>query len=244
MYKNMMATGLALVLSTTATADFLGFTVGAYGWDADYDGSVQSGPDTIDLDDQLGFDDETHNTVFVSFEHPVPALPNVALAYTELDADARGALTGEVFDNVAYTGPVKTTLDLSHTDLTLYYELLDNWVSVDLGLTIRKFDDGIKIRDTLGNSSDEDLDEVLPMLYLAAKFELPLSGLYASADANMLSYDDSDLIDYKVNIGYETSLGLGAELGYRYFDLDYEDASDESADITIDGLYAGVFYHF
>jgi hypothetical protein len=44
-------------------------------------------------------------------------------------------------------------------------------------------------------------------------------------------------------LGWESSIGLGIEVGYRYFDVQYED-SQEEADVTIEGVYAGLFFHF
>jgi hypothetical protein len=81
------------------------------------------------------------------------------------------------------------------------------------------------------------------MLYAAVKFELPLSGLYVGGKANASNYDKRDVLDYSVNLGYETDLGLGLELGYRSLSVE-ESSRQEDYDITVDGAYAGVFFHF
>jgi outer membrane protein len=247
MNKRILITTLSLCCSSATLADALGFRISANSWSQDYEGTVQSGPTEFDLNDDLGFDDESNSSFSIALEHPLPLLPNIMLSRTEMESTATGTITG-IFDGVAYNGDVRTDGDLSHTDLTLYYELLDNWISLDFGLTIRQFEEGIKVTDLTGlassPSSEEEFDEVLPLIYLATKFELPLSGLYVGADINAISYDDDELIDYKVNIGYETSLGFGAELGFRSFSVDYEDSATEKADLTIDGVYGGVFYHF
>ena len=69
------------------------------------------------------------------------------------------------------------------------------------------------------------------------------TGLYVGGDFNGLVVSNDKLIDAKVNIGWESSFGLGIEAGYRSYTLEYDD-SDDFADLTIDGAYAGVFYHF
>jgi outer membrane protein len=244
MRHSLIIAGLASVISTTASADFIGFEVGAYAWQQNYDGIVQSGTDIVDLEQQLGFDDETNNSYYVLLEHPVPVLPNVLLQHTELDISADSTTSGFTFEGIDFSGTTISSIsDLSHTDITLYYEILDNWVSLDVGLTARIFEEGVEISSIAGDAS-LDIDQTIPLLYLAAKIELPLTGLYVSADANGIGYSGDSFIDYRINIGYETSIGLGAELGYRSFDLDYEDDDDEFADLTIDGAYVGVFYHF
>ena len=241
-----IATGLT-TLPTTASADFIGVTVGGYSWQQEYSGSVQSGLTSIDLEDQLALDDDNGNVVYVAFEHPIPGIPNVRLQHTEMEISETSTLTTNIdFNGTSYTATttLDTQSDFSHTDLTGYYEILDNWISVDIGLTMRYVDGDIQLTDVATSStSSESFEAVLPMLYVATKFELPLTGFYLAAEANGTSIGDADLIDYRVSAGYESSLGFGAELGIRSFDLDYEDGS-ERADFEVEGAYVGVFYHF
>ncbi len=242
-------TAAAIGLSSNVFADAVGFEFGAYQWQQNYEGKVRSGPDnglnTVDVEKDLGLDDESNNVYYFVLEHPLPFIPNVLLQHTELDIKQTATLTKSFdFNGVTYTNTenVTTDSDLTHTDLTLYYELLDNWVSLDVGLTIRTFSGGIDLQATSG-SGQLDVDETLPMLYGRVKFDLPLTGLYVGGDFNAISYDDNDLFDYKINIGYESPIGLGIEGGLRTLDLQYED-NDDYADITIDGAYVQLFYHF
>jgi outer membrane protein len=252
MKKALIIGSIAMCIPAIASADFIGFRIGASAWNQNYEGTVQSGPDTLDVENVLGLDSETNNSFYVAFEHPVPLIPNVKLARTEMDTEEENTISeGFIFDDTPFSANslVRTVSDLSHTDLTLYYEVLDNWVSLDLGITVRQFDEGISLsyrlqEDGLSVSASEKIDDVLPMLYAAAKFDLPFTGLYAGGDVNAVSYDGDSLFDYKINIGYETSLGFGAEVGFRSFELDYEDSRTEKADITVDGGYASIFYHF
>jgi outer membrane protein len=235
-----------MVLAAGAQADVLGFRLGAYQWQQDYDGDVQSGGEKIDLQNDLGFDDDDGTVLYLALEHPLPLVPNLLLQRTEISSKNTASLQRSfTFDGVTYnpSETVTTDLDLSHTDATFYYEFLDNVVSLDAGLTVRVFDEGVKLRGSSSGSSKVDIDGVLPMLYLAGRFDLPLSGLYIGAEANGIAYSDTSLIDTRVNIGYETAIGLGLELGYRAFDLDYDD-DDDKANVTVDGAYGSLFYHF
>lgn len=244
MKRVLIAASLCLCLPTLAAADAVGINFGAYSWQQEYSGTAQSGTDVLDFNQDLGFDDDTNTSYYVAIEHPIPILPNLKIAHTNMDTTATGNISAD-FDGVTFDGTVITDSDLTHTDFTLYYELLDNWVSLDLGLTARQFKEGVRITDqTSGETGEVIIDETIPMLYLAVKFDLPLTGLYIGGDANGVSYDDDDLIDYRINVGYESSIGLGIEVGFRSFDLDYEDDDNERVDVTIDGAYATLFFHF
>ncbi len=247
--KALLTGAIALALPLGAAADTLGFYVGANSWQQDFEGSVLSSNsetfNTVDLQDDLGYDDETATSFYVALEHPIPIIPNLRLAQTEVEIREDTTFNRNIeFDGVTYgvSEPITSVSDLSHTDLTLYYEVLDNWVSLDLGLTARIFSEGFEV-SSMSESSEFELDETLPMIYAAVKFELPLTGLYIGAQGNGISYSGDSVMDYSINLGYETSIGLGIEAGYRSFEIEYED-DNEKADITIDGSYIGLFYHF
>ena len=243
-----LASAMSLTTTVTTQADILGFRIGGYSWSQEYSGDVQSSAaaiDEVDINDDLGIDDETGTTFYVALEHPIPLLPNIMLQQTDLEVEETSSPTktftfeGQTF---SVSDQITTTSDLSHTDATLYYEILDNWVSLDLGLTIRQFSEGIELSSST-TTTELDIDATVPMLYLAAKAELPLTGLYVDAQVNGISVGDATLLDYKAALGYETSIGLGIDAGLRNFEIDYDD-DDEQANLTIDGAFVGVFYHF
>lgn len=246
----LITVSIALSLSLfnlTAHADTLGFRLGGYSWDQEFDGEIKDGTDFIDLDSSLGIDDESNNVLFFALEHPIPVLPNILIQQSELEASGDSTLT-EAFEfddgDFDIADDIVTDIDLSHTDLTLYYEVLDNWVNLDLGLTVRKFDGSARIALLDGSeTAEEDLDAAVPLIYAAAKFELPLTGTYVSANINTLSAGDASITDLTFALGYESDFGLGIEIGTRAMDLDYED-DEEEADIEIDGKYINLFYHF
>ena len=245
--KKLILGAAALAFVPTTYADVVGFTIGGYSWQQQFGGTVRSGSSDIELENQLGIDDDRGLVWYAALEHPIPLLPNVRLQQTEMTIDQQAQLSDTVeFDGVVY--PVSTTLDtdvdFSHTDATLYYELLDTVVSLDLGLTLRNFEGDVELSDVNSDtSSSESFDGVIPMLYAAARFDLPLAGLFLEADANGLSVGDATLIDYRVGIGYQLGFGLALDAGYRSFDIDYEDG-DERADVTVDGAFVGLYYDF
>jgi outer membrane protein len=159
------------------------------------------------------------------------------LKHISLDESANGTYTG-TFDGVTYTGNVATDLDLTHTDLILYYEILDNYVSVDVGLDVKKFDGKLEIRDpaNASNTSSNTIDDTLPMLYLAAEVELPLTGLSVGAEVSAIKYSGDSLQDAKVKLRQGFGLAF-VELGYRQISIDIEDVSDVDVDVDLSGAY-------
>jgi len=227
---------VAAVAFPTAQADVIGGSVEASYWAANYSGKFVSGNSTIDVEDDLGFDDGGFVELSASFEHPIPVLPNLRVRHIDLDETENGSLT-TTFDGQTFSGDVTTNLDLTHTDLVLYYEILDNYVSVDAGLDIKVFDGQLDIQqDGSSNRSTTKIDDVVPMLYVGASVELPLTGLSAGADVSAINYSDSSLTDAKIRIRQ----GFGPaflELGYRQMSIDIEDISDVDVDSELSGAY-------
>lgn len=235
-----------------ASADVLSLRIGADAWDQSIDGDGRSGPDTIDLNNVLDLDSNDGASVYIAFEHPIPVLPNILVRQTDMQFEGNTtAVLDFQFDDVSYTAGdnLATDFDLSHTDVTLYYELLDidSLLSLDLGITGRVFSDGLAVKNLTSSQLGKlDIDETLPMLYGRVQFNLPITNLFLGVDANWIGYKESSISDITAKIGYQFDFGLGLELGYRTFKLDYEDENDDTdqADFTVDGGFAGVYFHF
>jgi outer membrane protein len=242
----MGLTAAAFTLPAASHADtFLGIYLGAYSWQSSFSGDLGTeGDNNIDIEDDLGFDDSESNTVFyAALEHPVPVLPNIRLQQTSLEVSGDNTGANFDFDGITFSGDISTNVDFSHTDLTLYYEILDNWVSLDIGLTARKFDGSILIADGT-NSSEVTLDATIPLGYLKAQFDLPFTGLSAGVDGNFIGYSGNTISDVNAMINYEATFGLGVAVGYRTFGLELDDIDDLNTELTFDGYYAAVTYHF
>ncbi|MDX1693681.1 MAG: TIGR04219 family outer membrane beta-barrel protein [Ketobacteraceae bacterium] len=255
--KKTFITAAACLLAapTVASADTIGFFGGAGTFKPEFSGTFKNSDtsDTvgeIDLEDDLGLDDDTATFFYVAIEHPVPLLPNIRLARTDMEQEGSTTLEDAIeFNGKTYDAEIESTIDLSHTDVTLYYELLDNWVNLDLGLTVRQFDGKLEITGREANSGQtetakEDVDFPVPMLYAKAQFDLPFTGLYAAVDGNIIGYGGNSFIDATGKIGYETSLGFGVEAGLRTITLEIDDEDNLEADMDFSGMYLSAFYHF
>lgn len=238
---------LALLLSTPVQADFVGFSIGASYWEPELSGDISSAGDPdIDLSDDLGLDDPSESTLVVILEHPVPFLPNLRYQGIELDSSGRETLSAVItFDGETYSGgeTVRSKLDLSHDDLVLYYEVLDNWVNLDIGLDLKRFDGEASIVGST-TSSSIDIDETIPLLYLSARFDLPFSGFYVGADISTFSIDDNSVDDTTLKLGYESKIGFGIEGGIKTFSVELDDADDLDTDLEYDGAFINGFFSF
>lgn len=250
----LLASAIALLCSQ-AQADTLGIHAGYGNWNQDVSGIVQLDGsadqpgfiDRIDLQNTLGHDSTDGAMLWLAFEHPVPFLPNVKLARTEADSAARTVLTTGI-DYGDISIPVSTTVnsqvDLSHTDYVLYYELLDNWFELDLGVDVKQFD-GVASISGAGQNEFEEFDDYVPFLYTSFNFNLPLTGLKVGGEYSGISAGGARGQDYRVRIGYEFSFGLGIEAGQRHLTLEANDSDEEfTGDIEFKGTYVAATYHF
>ncbi|RBW49761.1 TIGR04219 family outer membrane beta-barrel protein [Marinobacter sp. F3R11] len=233
MRKLILAAGSSLVLAAPLVqADVVGLGASVSYWDSDLSGDVTSGSSSVDVNDELRLKDDGNANASVYIEHPVPLLPNVRLAYTLVQQSGNGTLSSS-FDGVS-AGNVRSELDLEQLDLTLYYEILDNWVNLDLGLTVRDFSGELQVHNAI-QSSRTEADAVVPMGYVAARFDLPLTGAALGAEGNFISFDGDSMRDFNVYGQYSISL-LQLRAGYRQVAVDYEDGSDVF-DVKIDGPF-------
>ena len=234
-----------LFSATSAHADFIGGEVSVSYWNAGYGGSVTDragAPQMIDLERDLKFDDSSVVEFSAAIEHPVPVLPNVKLKHIDLSDTADGSVS-VTFDGVAFGGDVKTDLDLTHSSAVLYYEVLDNIVSVDVGIEAKLFDGKLRIQDktTPSNVTETKIDDPIPMAYLAASADLPFTGLSVGAEVSGIGYSGDKIMDAKAKVRYGIGLFF-LEGGYRSMTIKVEDVNDIDVDADLSGAYlsAGV----
>ncbi len=245
--KILSLAAISLCIQTSALkADTIGLYVGAGQWNLDYSGSISQGTDVIDLTTDLGLTDDGQNHYYAAIEHPLPFLPNFKVQRQEASQSAVSTINRS-FDYAGTTfsinDTVSTNLDLGHTDFIVYYEILDNWVSLDLGINVKYFDGNINLSTSTDSVSDQ-LDDYVPMLYGRAQFELPTTNFKVDFEASLLTTGSDSLSDLKAAIAYESDIGLGAELGFKRINLEVDDLSDIAADVTFEGYYIDVTFHF
>jgi len=236
---------LAFAITCNAHADTVfGIYAGAGIWQSEYAGDV--GKPATSVED-LGMSDNNNNFYYIAIEHPIIFLPNIKVQQSNITSNQSSVIENNFsIGNIRYPSgsTVATDFDLSYTDAALYYELLDNWLTLDLGVTLRKYS-GYMEAKSADVSDKTDIDISVPLAYGRVQFDLPLTGFFAGFEGNYISYDGNDLADYSAKIGYsfDSALDLGVEVGYRALTVNIDDG-DVHTNLDIKGPYAAAIFHF
>jgi outer membrane protein len=204
------------------------------------DSNVSS--DTFNVKNDLGWKDDNTTMGYLYIEHPLPIIPDIRLGVTSLKMGGTGTVTANVtYNGVLYqtNDTVTSNIDLSHTEIALYYQIIDTVVDFDLGLNFKFFNGTATLVDqTHPGTATTSYKQTVPMLYGALTIPIPATGFKLAGDFTTVSYKDSTFTDYLVRVRYETDFMLGVELGYRSIHIDYADTSaNEYAKLDMKGPY-------
>jgi len=239
-------------LTSIVNADVLGFRVSGGLWSYEVTGDIRdsaNASDNFSLKDDFGISDTEEFQGFVYFEHPVPIIPNIRFGTTSLKLNGNGTTRGVLGTSREWNGTtipnainILSDVDLSHTELAFYYEIIDVGLDLDLGLNFKFFDGRVALRDGLTNgatvNATSEFKETIPMIY--GHLGIPLvAGFSLAGDISFINYDGDDFSDILLSVRWESDFLLGVEVGYRSFAIDYEDGN-EIADVEIKGPYASV----
>lgn len=254
MKKTTLALAMLALTPVAAQADLL-FTVGAKAsvWDAEASGQLDDGlsvgKNALGQGLNLGSEKGQQITVFV--EHPLPLIPNLRVKQTSLELDGRNSV-GFNFQDTPFSGTTQSTLDLTHTDFTLYWglPLPLPMIDINFGLTGRQFSGEAKVVGTSNGSTETelvDLDFIVPMAFGEVTLNTPF-GIYAGVDINYVGYSGNKLSDMNYYVGYELPIPIvdvGIEAGYRTLNLKADkDLADIDTDVEVSGAYIGLSLSF
>lgn len=217
-----------LCLSSLAQADFIGLKGDISYWNID-------GKANINQQNQADQDIDRDGAMQLSlaFEHPIPIIPNIKAKYTKLDVETESQAFG--LD--------KTEINLDHTDLILYYEILDNIVKADIGVGATRLNGDVK-----QYGQNISIDEYSPIIYAEVGGKLPFTGFSAKAEATYTNVNDVKITDAQAELQYNfiqsLLLDLGAKVGYRVLDIDLSDISNRDMKYNFKGPYIGLNAHF
>jgi len=237
-----------MTLATSfSMADFIGGELNVGYYNHTPSGTVQYQGTTIDIENDFKWKDEGDMFVKAYFEHPLPIIPNIKVGYSEFGHSGTGVLTKNFeFGGKIYTigSSIDSVFDLKMYDLTLYYELLDNWINIDAGVNVKYIDGAISVDNNIGLSESTDFQVPVPMLYAKVRFDVPTTDLSFQAEGNYVTYDGNTLYDAEVGVRYTLALGLGLEAGYKTMKLKLDDIDDLSMDTDFSGAYGKLVWDF
>jgi len=236
---------IGLVFVNPAFADILGARLSGGVFNYSVSGTVRNDPsasNTFDVKNDLGWKDDHGVMGYLYIEHPIPIIPNIRLGTTSLKLGGTGTVTGTyVYNGQTFTASdsVTSDLNLSHTELALYYEVIDTVIDLDVGLNFKFFDGNVTLVDnTNPATATSSFKETVPMLYGALTIPITGTGFKLAGDISTISYNNDTITDYLVRVRYETDFMLGIELGYRSLHIDYEDTgANKYAKLDMKGPY-------
>lgn len=234
--------------SSIAHADtLLGIYAEADYWSASIDGEFGNGDSNGFFKSTSGDSGirEEHTILSAQFEHGIPFIPNVWVRANNLSYEGSQTLSSNVNVGSASfntASPVQYAYDLSHVDAAVYYELLDNWVSIDVGLGVKNMQFEYRLQQG-GEVYSFDESGTIPMLYGKAAFELPFSGWQVTTQAMALSFEDDRIEDINIELGYNFNDFFQVALGYRQMIIDIQTQAVTESEITLDGSYLSFILH-
>lgn len=235
----------------TAQNSFADTLLGLYAeadyWSASLDGEFGNG-DSNGFFKSFSGDSGTrdqHAILSAHFEHGIPFLPNVWLRKNNINYEDAQNLSSSInvgsatFDT---SSPVNYRYDLSHTDAALYYEILDNWITFDIGLGVKSIQFEYDLRQG-GQAYTFEESSTIPMLYGKAAFELPFSGWQITTQAMALSFEDDRIEDMNIELGYNFNDFFQVAAGYRQITIDINTQAVAESKMTLDGSYLSFIIH-
>jgi len=248
MKKIILAT---MIATSFSMADFIGGEVDVGYYTHNPSGTAQYKGDSIDVENDLKWENEQDIFFKAYFEHPIPIIPNIKVGYTDFSHSGDGIanqsfrFSGREYSN---RSTISSNMDLKMYDITLYYEFLDNWLSLDAGVNLKYIDGDISVKGVDSNGrpvyESTDFQVPIPMLYGKVRLDVPATDLSFQVEGNYISYDDNMLYDMEAGARYTFALGFGIEAGYKLFKINIEDVSDFSMDTNFDGFYGKLVWDF
>ncbi len=254
---NKVLSGLLLagLVGTASQADVLRVEMGGGIWENELSGSITSGTPAVNINtDILGYDKEKKGYAWLNIKHPIPVLPNLRLEYAAVDYSGASTTTF-TYDGNTYAANSTSDLTLDQFDIIMYYNLLDNtaWTTLDVGIDVKVIQSELNAADEAGLVVNVHEKETLPvpMAYGRLRFEIPGVDIGLEGNMKYSAYKSSKIMDYAVKVDYTLvdilPVDVGLEVGYRFqqLDIDGEDFSiDTTADIEVDGIFAGAVIKF
>jgi len=252
--KGLLLTALclpSLALPGLAQAEVKFIEMSYKAWQTEIDGSLTIDEADYDLStDNFEFEKENNSTFSFRAENDTPWVPNIYLATTRLTHEGAGTLYYGT-DNLglprAYDVGVGE-VDMSHIDLSLYYNVFEHQLAeVSVGLTGKFFIGELSLRDINGTTQDldSDLNSEFPFIYFGLDSE-PLENLRFSMDAHYGKDSEQEGLDLALEASYTFKNNVGLGIGYQILETTLESKQDTLglliSDLNFEGGFARIFY--
>ncbi len=229
-----------------------GMEISIGGWHQSISGPLSfkavTDADVIELDDDIGFDDENKLLGRLKIELP-SVLPNFYIIAAPMDFEGTGSKGVAVnFGDrtFAANADLNTKLTVNQYDFAIYYGLpfvktaSAGKFNIDLGLNARLVDLEAKINGReqgtgLNAEESASLTAVVPMVYVAMQI-MPIEWLSIEAEGRGIAVGDNHLISVIGRVKYNFAGPAFAAAGYRLDNLEID-----TDDVVLDADFKGPF---
>jgi outer membrane protein len=236
---SLVVGGIFLLGSQHVQADMLGLTL-----NADYANLSLSGRGgDHQFSQPLQFSDDHWQSWSIAFEHPLPLLPNIAvhrqngnwMGSTLLEGDLR--LDEHTF---ARQNILDQSLDITATDISFYYEVLDNsLLALDLGITAMVFDAELAVAEPA--SYQRKASGFLPLLYVNLTTQVWGTDTSLFWQGHYTDYRDQKWSKTNVGLAYQfvdfTALTLAVKFGWQQRSLVLTNQDQLDLDFKMSGPF-------
>jgi len=192
--------GAMLLLDSQARADMLGLTLTADVAKLGLSGRAGD----HGFSQPLQFSDDSWQSGSISFEHPLPLIPNIAVRRQSATWAGRTELSALLqLDQIGYgrQSTIRNSLDLQSTEVNLYYELLDHsLLSFDAGISALVYDIALAVAEP---EKRRGASGILPLV--SAHLTVPLWGIDSAVfwQGNYSNYRDQRWTESKIGFSYQ-----------------------------------------
>ncbi|BCD99771.1 hypothetical protein [Marinagarivorans cellulosilyticus] len=211
-------------------------------WHQNYQASVFSHGNIIDVDGQFNIQPENDLQLSYTLVHNAKYLPQFEIQYTQSSAKGQGVITATLFEWVTLEGDVVGQLDLSHVDITAFYSTTANTINLQAGLKIRRFLAGVTLGNAAGQSANIDINSVIPMLDIGIHKSLSHHTRWDISVA-YIQFAEDKALDITTQLSININNHWSSHIGYRYFDIDYNISAARIL-ATSQGIFIGGGYHW
>lgn len=200
----------------------------------------------IDIENAHSMDDDFSGSYSFTLEHLKSALPNTKIQKSNLYSRSTSASNTEInFGGTTFSAynQLNNQIDLSHKAYIMYYEILNDDLSVDIGLNLMKFKGNIYLQSK-DLSGKVKLTEYVPTIFGKATYKVPQTTMTLGIEGSALSISANKISEYKFYLGWQSDSALGTEIGYHYLDADWNEVEHSIGDISYKGLYANITFHY
>lgn len=231
-----------LMPASAAALPLIDMEAAVGGWGASTSGSMAYKGESLDLEDDFNYDDETALMGRLKIDMPL-VIPNLYLMATPLEYEETGSYEAEFdFGDETFSGTqdFDSRLTLDTYDIGLFYSvpLLETVtlgrLDMEAGLNARIIDaEALVKQDGLYEKKSETIP--IPMLYVGLGL-YPVDRFGLEAEARGISYSDYELVSLIGRLKVKVFGPLFVSGGYRY---DTYDIEEDDLDLDVD--FSGPF---